>query len=318
MKEPTFAVIMPLYNKAPYVRKAIGSVVAQTCGDWELWVVDDGSTDGSAAAVGEFTDPRIHLHRQANGGVSAARNKGVALSAAPCICFLDADDWWEPTFLEEMAALIGRHPGAGIYATGYTIVDRRQHKTRPAPIGVPDGFADGEINYFLTYARTLCMPLWTGAVCLPRQVFEEVHGFRAGLRMAEDFDLWVRIALSHTVVLLNRPLSNYNQDVAPRLRAIGSLPPPVAQFAFHPEYADPYKQRSAEAKWLVEYVQIVCLRQYYLSHRYHSAAKQALATIDMQAHLGTPHTAYLRQPLWLGRAKMQLLNLKRWARRLSI
>ena len=98
-----FSVIMPLYNKATYVRKAVESVVRQTFGDWELIVVDDGSTDGSGEVVREIDDPRIRLVQQENSGVGAARNNGVAQSSAPWICFLDADDWWEPTFLEEMA-----------------------------------------------------------------------------------------------------------------------------------------------------------------------------------------------------------------------
>ena len=114
-----FSVIMPLYNKAPYVRKAAESVVAQTCKDWELVVVDDGSVDSGGEIVKSINDSRIRLVRQDNAGVSAARNRGVAGTTSPYICFLDADDWWEPTFLEEMAQLIERYPDAGIYGTGY-------------------------------------------------------------------------------------------------------------------------------------------------------------------------------------------------------
>ena len=120
---PHFSVIMPLYNKAPYVRKAVESVVGQTYVDWEMIIVDDCSTDGSAAIVEQFTDPRIRIVRlERNGGVGAARNRGVVESSTPLICFLDADDWWEPTFLEEIEGLIERYPNAGIYGTGYYIV----------------------------------------------------------------------------------------------------------------------------------------------------------------------------------------------------
>ena len=131
---PHFSVIMPLYNKAPYVRKAVESIVGQSFTDWELIIVDDCSTDSSTAVVEQITDPRIRIVRlEKNGGVSAARNRGVAESAATYICFLDADDWWEPTFLEEMAGLVERHPNAGIYGTGYTIVDEKTKGRGNAP-----------------------------------------------------------------------------------------------------------------------------------------------------------------------------------------
>ena len=123
-----FSVIIPLYNKAPYVRKTLESVLGQTFGDYELFVIDNGSTDGSSKILASFDDPRIRICRlEKNVGVSKARNLGVRLSGeetfrSPYITFLDADDWWEPTFLEEMAGIIERHPEACIYGAGYYIV----------------------------------------------------------------------------------------------------------------------------------------------------------------------------------------------------
>ncbi len=190
---------MPLYNKAPYVGKAVESVLAQTWGEWELVVVDDGSKDGSGDIVLKYNDPRIRLHRQENAGVSVARNTGVAMATAPYVCFLDADDWWESTFLAEMSGLIDRHPDAGIYGTAYYMAKNSQQ--RPAPIGFDEGFTEGEINYCQVYSRTLCMPLWTGAVCMPKTVFEAEGGFKPGLRLGEDFVLWVHTALKHKVVM---------------------------------------------------------------------------------------------------------------------
>ncbi len=313
---PHFSVTIPLYNKAPYVRKAVESVMGQTFADWELWVVDDGSTDGGGEIVSAINDSRVHYHRQENAGVSATRNNGVALSCAPYICFLDADDWWEPTFLEEMARLIARYPDAGIYGTGYTIVDEKRRKTRPSPVGVDHDFSEGPIDYFEAYSCTEAMPLWTGAVCIPKDVFDKVGGFNPTLKMAEDFDLWVRIALTHKVVFLNKSLANYNQDVDIATRAIGSLPDPKAQFAFNADYLKPLTTDNPKARQVVEWVQIVCLKQYYLSKQYHKQAKTVLDSIDMTMHRGKPYTAYLRRPVWQTRMILNIhktINRLKWA-----
>ena len=342
MSTPFFTIVMPLYNKAPYVRKAVASVVGQTCGDWELVVVDDGSTDGSGDVVGTFDDPRIRLVRQENAGVGAARNRGVAdfgggaiadtrdeaavessshraepagtlaadssgeaALASPYVCFLDADDWWEPTFLEEMASLIGRYPGAGIYGTGYYIV--KSGRKRVAPIGVDAGFAEGEINYCRVYARTLCMPLWTGAVCMPRTVFTEMGGFPVGVRLGEDFLLWVHTALKHKVVLLNRPLSNYNQDVDVAFRGTHHLHAPEHHMLWHLGDLEPLERTDADYKRLVDAMRCYDLWNYHLSREYHAAAAQELAKVDWSRQPSRERRRY-RLPLWMARLWTGLLT----------
>ena len=210
-----FSVIIPLYNKALYVAKAIQSVLAQVFTDFELVIVDDGSKDDSAEIASKHIEnhSNCRLIRQENAGVSMARNNGVAASHGDYLCFLDADDWWEPTFLEEMSKLIEEFPDAGIYGTSYTIVNETKHKTRVAPIGVDSGFEKGYINYCQVYAKTLAMPLWTGAVSVPRSVFDEMGGFPKGVKLGEDFMLWIHIALKYKVAFLNKSLAYYNQDV---------------------------------------------------------------------------------------------------------
>ena len=108
---------MPLYNKARSVAATIESVRAQSFADFELIVVNDGSTDESRQRVIEFEDERIRLIDQRNGGVSAARNAGIALAAAPYVAFLDADDTWHPEYLERLHALTRVFPDASAYAT---------------------------------------------------------------------------------------------------------------------------------------------------------------------------------------------------------
>lgn len=214
-----FSVIIPLYNKAPYVAKTLQSVFAQTFTDWELIVVDDGSTDDSLQvatkviedAKESFPIGKLKIVSQSNAGVSTARNNGVAASQGEYICFLDADDWWESTFLEEMDRLINDFPEAGIYGTSYYLV--RNNKATIAPIAFDEGFERGYVDYILIYSRLLCMPLTSITVAIRRNVFEEMGGFKPQLRLGEDFDLWLRIALDYSVAMVNKPMAYYNQDV---------------------------------------------------------------------------------------------------------
>lgn len=273
-----FSIIMPLYNKAPYVRKAVESIIGQTYRGWELVVVDDGSTDDSGEVVKDFDDDRIRLIRQENAGVGAARNRGVAETTAPYICFLDADDWWEPTFLEEMAGLIERHPNAGIYGTGYWIV--KNGKKRLAPIGVEKGFTEGEINYCQVYAKTLCMPLTSISVCMPRTVFKEMGGFPIGIKLGEDFVLWIHIALKHKVILLNKPLGNYNQDVDVAFRGTHHLHEPEVHMLWNLTDLDPLEKTNSDYKQLIDNLRTYNLQSYLLDSCYREAARNELSKVD--------------------------------------
>ena len=302
---PLFSVIIPLYNKAPYVRKAIKSVTEQTYKEWELVVVDDGSTDGSGKIVCEFTDSHISLVKQDNAGVSTARNRGVAESTAPYICFLDADDWWEPSFLEEMAGLIERHPDAGIYGTGYYIV--KNGKKRVAPIGVSEGFTEGEINYCAVYAKTLCMPLTSISVAIPRKIFDEFGGFKPNLKLGEDFDLWIRIALKHKVVFLNKPLSNYNQDVDVFYRGTNHLRAPKEHMLWNLGYLEPEEKTNPDYKQLIDNLRTYSLMNHLLDKQYRDAARTELAKVDWNRQ--PPHIRKLyRKPVWLLRLRQYILK----------
>lgn len=277
-----FSVIIPLYNKAPYVAKAIESVLAQPFKDYELIIMDDGSMDNSfeialKAIVGQAN---CHIYRQENAGVSMARNHGVALSQGQYLCFLDADDWWAPNFLEEMSKLVEEFPDAGIYGTGYTIVNETKRKTRVSPIGVEQGFEKGYINYCQVYARTLAMPLWTGAVCIPRPIFDEMKGFPKSIKLGEDFLLWIRIALKYKVAFLNKPLAYYNQDVDAANRGVGRLHRPAEHMLWNVDFLAEEEKTNSDYKLLIDDLRTYGMLPYYLSKEYHEVAKQELKKVD--------------------------------------
>lgn len=305
-----FSVIIPLYNKAPYVAKAIRSVLAQSFRDYELIVIDDGSKDESADIAQQVIggNKNCRLICQENAGVSMARNNGVSVSQGDYLCFLDADDWWEPSFLEEMAKLIEEFPDAGIYGTNYTIVNEIKHKTRVAPIGVEPGFEKGYIDYCEVYAKTLAMPLWTGAVCIPRSVFEEMNGFPLGLKLGEDFLLWIHTALKYKVAFMNKPLSYYNQDVDVANRGVGKLHKPQEHMLWNLTDLEPLEHTESSYKQLIDNLRAYELYPYYLSKDFHEKAAVELAKVDWGKQPKCTQKQYHR-PLQMERLRYAMMRL---------
>lgn len=305
-----FSVIIPLYNKAPYVAKAIGSILSQTYTDYELIIVDDGSKDESASIAKKTIKGHCHcqLIKQENAGVSMARNNGVSASHGEYLCFLDADDWWGPTFLEEMAKLIEEFPDAGIYGTNYTIVNETKHKTRIAKNGVEEGFEKGYINYCQAYAKTMYMPLWTGAVCIPRGVFNEMHGFPKGIKLGEDFILWIHIALKHKVVFSNKPLAYYNQDVDTAARGVGKLHKPAEHMLWNLSDLEPLEKTNKDYKQLIDNLRVYGLQPYYLSHKYHDTAIKELAKVNWNQQSRRYYHFYHR-PIFLLRLHHKIMQI---------
>lgn len=299
-----FSVIIPLYNKAPYVAKAIGSVLAQTFKDYELIIVDDGSKDDSFAVAQKAIEghDNCRICKQENSGVSVARNNGVALSHGDYLCFLDADDWWKPTFLEEMSNLIEDFPDGGIYGTNYTIVNETKHKTRVAQIGVEDGFDRGYINYCQVYAKTMYMPLWTGAVCMPRMVFDEMGGFPKGIKLGEDFLLWMKIALKYKVALLNKPLAYYNQDVEVAARGVKSSgfdPDSFMTFLFD-QFAD-HEKTNKDVKVLLDRMRVYSLLRFRLTNSHADRVRKEIAKVDF-SNVDKKYRFYYKSPypiIWI-------------------
>lgn len=305
-----FSVIIPLYNKAHYVAKAINSVLSQTFADYELVIVDDGSKDNSAEIAKKTIaeQPQCKLIHHANAGVSVARNNGVVVSQGDYLCFLDADDWWAPTFLEEMTRLIEEFPEAGIYGTNYTIVNETKKKTRVAPIGVDAGFEKGYINYCQVYAKTLAMPLWTGAVCVPRTIFDEFGGFPKGIKLGEDFLLWIRIALKYKVAFLNKPLAYYNQDVDVANRGVGRLHKPQEHMLWNLGFLKNEEKTNPDYKQLVNNLRTYSLMPYYISEEYHNDAKIELDKVDWN-HQPLKIKRLYQRPMWFLKLMQKFMRL---------
>ena len=302
-----FSVIVPLYNKAPYVRKALKSIVNQTFQDYEVIIVNDGSTDNSLDIVNELFE-RFKILNQENVGVAAARNNGVAKSKGEYLCFLDADDWWEPTFLEEMDRLIKEYPDAGLYATNYIYY-------KPGKTHVALKIERGYMNYPEAYLRGE-MPVWTGAACMPRKVFDEMGGFPKGIKLGEDFLLWAKTALRYKVAFCEKSLAYYNNDVPAHLRATRNLHAPEHNMLFHLDDIEKtinlkfetLNPKSVAWHALLDKLRVSGLLDYWLDERYHDAAAAELAKVDWSKQPLKAKQQY-EKPIWMIKVKRSLKQI---------
>jgi len=309
-----FSVIIPLYNKAAYIERAIQSVLSQTFQEFELIVVDDGSTDNPFVQLSVISQQlsvdapeiykKVRVIQQQNRGVSTARNNGVKLAKYDYIAFLDADDSWEPTYLEEMKGLIAAYPNAGIYGSSYFIV--KNDKKRIAPIGVEKNFDRGLINYCQVYSQTLCMPLWTGATIIRKSIFGLENGFNPRLKLGEDFDLWIRVAIKHTVAFLNKPLASYHQDVDLTNRAIGEKLYKPQEHMLFTDYSE--FKNNPDFVYLYERLALYGLLPYYLKGKNKKEVKAILSQIRWNQHELKYRLYYQILPRVIVRAWFQLLK----------
>lgn len=195
MGAPTFTIAMPAHQASATVGAAIRSVLAQTRGDFELVVVDDGSTDGTAETVERFRDDqRIRLMRQENRGPAHARNTAIAAGRGRYVSMLDSDDLWLPTYLESMERALRASPRAGLAYTDAWVLDdvsRRIQRVTAMhyqdPPDPPPADAEGFLSALLE--RNF---VFTSAT-VPRAVLEDVGSFNVELEASEDYELWLRI-----------------------------------------------------------------------------------------------------------------------------
>jgi glycosyltransferase involved in cell wall biosynthesis len=200
------SVVMPLFNKRAFVHRAVTSVLAQDHGALELLVVDDGSTDGSVAALKDIEDPRLQIITQANAGVAHARNRGLAAARGEWIALIDADDAWAPDHLDEIAAMAAFHPQAGLVATSIREVWTHQDGNHgESPLRSASEIR--EIDYFWEAVRNGHV-VTSSSVALRSDVAREIGGFR-DLRPGEDIDCWVRIAMHWPIVISSRVTAFY-------------------------------------------------------------------------------------------------------------
>ena len=334
------SIIVPLYNKAPYVRKALESIMSQTYKDFDLIIVDDGSTDNSLEVVNEYIRDvlcvmcdvckNVRVIQQNNAGVAAARNNGVKASKGEYVCYLDADDWWEPTFLEEMEKLIKEYPDAGIYASNYIYY-------KPGKTHVALSLPRGNIDYPEAYLQSGSMPVTSITTCMPRKVFDEMGGFPLGIKLGEDFLLWAKTALHYPVAFSEKPLAYYNNDVPASLRATRNLHAPEYHMLFHLDpiveeihktsnikhqtshtvHRTPYTIHRDAWMRLLDKLRVSGLMEYWMSDEYHDVAAAELAKVDWSKQPRSAKAQY-EKPIWFLKAKHRFMRIGSYCKQLFV
>lgn len=202
-----FSIIIPLYNKEKFLKATLKSVFQQTFYDYEIIIVNDGSTDKSLEIAKSYQNDKIKIFNQKNQGVSAARNLGIEKSTASYCCFLDADDIWKPNHLESLYNLIQKYPKAGLYCNRYEI-QISKNKIIQTIFDFENSY-EGYVKNFFKSSLINRIAL-TSAICISKKVYSEIGGFNSEISNGEDLDYWIRIAINYKVVISNQITMMYN------------------------------------------------------------------------------------------------------------
>lgn len=196
---PFFSVVMPVYNREKYVAKAVDSVLSQSYQDFELIIIDDGSTDSTGDVIRSYSDERIKYLRQNNAGPSSARNNGIKNSGGKYIAFLDSDDWWLKDKLKKVREAVEENPDTKIFHTLERWFRGGKHLNQKKRHRPPSG-------YFFSRALELCCVSLSTAV-VKKDIFDEHGLFDETYPACEDYEFWLRVSPREKIYLVEDVLT---------------------------------------------------------------------------------------------------------------
>lgn len=204
-----FSVVIPLYNKELSIKKTIQSVLDQTFQNFEIVIIDDGSSDRSIEQVKEIKDSRIRLIQQENQGVSSARNLGIKQAKCEWIALLDGDDLWDIHHLEEIMKMMKQYPHQKVYVTSFEYSDNRElfKHPRDKKIFLIENYFKEALNESL---------IWTSIIVINKVCFQNVGYFNPILTRGEDMDLWARLAKRYSIVKNSKVTATYRVEAENR------------------------------------------------------------------------------------------------------
>lgn len=207
------SVVIPLYNKEKQIAHTLQSVFNQTFQNFEVVIVDDGSTDGSVAEVEKLSDSRIRLIHQKNAGVSAARNRGIEEAKGDLIAFLDADDEWKPEYLATQYHLSQKYPNCSVFACNYEFRNMEGKVTPTIIRKLPFTGEDGILSNYFEVASCSHPPICSISIMVRKSAIQAIGGFPVGIKSGEDLLTWARLAVNDKIAYSKKAQSVYNLPI---------------------------------------------------------------------------------------------------------
>ena len=210
---PSISVVVPLYNKEDYILRTIDSVLKQSFQDFELLIMNDGSTDSSVDLVKTIHDKRIQIISHENIGLSATRNEGAKHASSNLVAFLDADDTWKSDFLFTIMNLYKKYPQAAAFATNYERIFPDGSRRPASVFGIED--IKGECGIIPDFFKMALyeVAVHPSAIAVKKSVMEETKGFLKGVRYGEDQEFFARLALRYSFAYSKNVQGEYYKDL---------------------------------------------------------------------------------------------------------
>jgi len=293
---PRFSVIIPLFNKAEYVKATINSVLAQSFTDFELLIVNDCSTDKSLEVVKHFDDKRIQiLQHQKNSGLSASRNTGIENAAGEIITFIDADDLWKPDFLSNIHQLSIEFPECDIFGTDYeekfgteTTFPQKNLKgiyKENEMVKIPDFFEASLFNPIYCYT----------CVAFTKTVFEKIGLFNTEIDYGEDVDFNIRANTQFSLAYFCKSCAIYNLGIPEQMTGSGIKNKRLLDFK-------KFDQLAEGKPSLQKYLN---MKRYYYASQYKNIQDKKMFSKFMDeidfSQLSVKQNLLLKSPFWLYR-----------------
>lgn len=286
-----FTVIIPLYNKEKYIKNAIESVLNQTFTDFEILIIDDFSSDKSAAIASKFESEKVQLiYHEKNCGLSTTRNTGIKKANSNYITFLDADDLWKPTFLESIFQLIQNFPEARIFGTNYEevwddIIKIPHNGSEILPIDFT-----GYINFFKINVK---QGIYNhGSVCFHKEVFEKIGFYNEKISFSEDLDFNIRANYNFILAYTNSVQMRYFMQTENQITQSSLLNKTIPDFDSYENWA----KTNSDLKKYLDFERYVLGKR--LKKNNDLRWKKIMATIDSR-NLNWKQNVLLKMPSFI-------------------